>query len=268
MILIYLGIYLFIGVLLVVFSPAGKRITEEVDKARGTEFANTVMGREQPSELKIGLFRFTLTLCFIALWIVFIWSIMQEHLAFEKKYRITKRDTEGMHFHLMGGYGVLSCNDCDFSQSITSFTHGLDNSTSGFQCQTCGKLTERDRKEPFKNTRGSNHHLSLSELPIEERPSRIEHLQGMLHLCESQMKEYKKKDWLPTWESTVAECKDELSKVPTEELAAIKKHREDFEAAYEATLFCECGGHLDREKALFCPECKSLHLSYDMQYIT
>jgi hypothetical protein len=82
------------------------------------------------------------------------------------------------------------------------------------------------------------------------------------------MKEYKKRDWLPTWESTVAECKEELSTVTAEELAAINKRRGDFEAAYEATLFCECGGHLDREKVLFCPECKSLNLSYDMQFIT
>jgi hypothetical protein len=72
------------------------------------------------------------------------------------------------------------------------------------------------------------------------------------------MKEYKKKDWLPTWESTVANCKDELSKVPSEELAAIKKRREDFEAAYQATLICECAGHLEREEALFCPNCKQV----------
>jgi hypothetical protein len=108
----------------------------------------------------------------------------------------------------------------------------------------------------------------MSELLPDQRPSRIEHLQTMLQLCERQMKEYKKKDWLPTWESTVANCKDELSNVPAEELAEIKKRREDFEAAYQATLICECGGHLEREEALFCPNCKSLNLSYDMKYIT
>ena len=268
MILICLGIYLFIGILLVAFSPAGKRIADEVDSARGTEFSNSIMGREQPSELKIRLFRFILTLGFVVLWSIFIWSIVKERLEFEKKYRVTKKNINGMYFHLMGGYGTLSCKNCDFSQNITSFTHGLSTSNSGFQCQACGKLTSRKRDEPFKNTRGSNHHLLLSELPIDERPSRIEHLQGMLHLCERQMKEYKKKDWLPTWESTVTECKEELNTVTVEELAAIKKRREDFEAAYQATLICECGGHLDREAALFCPSCKSLNLVYDMQCIT
>ena len=82
------------------------------------------------------------------------------------------------------------------------------------------------------------------------------------------MKQYSKKNWLPTWESTVAECKHELSTVPPEELAAIKKRREDFEAAYQATLVCECGGPLERDEAVFCPNCKSLNLSYALQYIT
>ena len=268
MIVILLGIYLFIGILLVAFSPAGKRISDEVDSARGTEFSNSIMGREQPSELKIRLFRFTLTLGFVVLWIIFIWSILKEHHAAQSQSGHEESSKKGMYFHLMGGYGTLSCKDCDFSQNITSFTHGLSTSNSGFQCQACGRLVSRRRDEPFKNTRGSNYHLSLSELPIDERPSRIEHLQGMLHLCERQMKEYKKKDWLPTWESTVAKCKDELDKVSAEELAAIKKCREDFEAAYQATLICECEGHLDREAALFCPNCRSLNLAYDMQYIT
>jgi hypothetical protein len=268
MILISLGIYLFIGILLVFFSPAGKRISDEVDSASGTEFTNAMLGRKQPSDQKIILFRIALTLGFVLLWCIFIWSILKEHKATQIRYGSEKFAKKGMYFHLMGGYGTLSCNDCDFSQNITSFTHGSSNSTSGFQCQACGKLTSRSRQEPFKNSHGSGHNLSMSELLPDQRPSRIEHLQTMLHLCERQMKEYKKKDWLPTWESTVANCKDELSNVPAEELAAIKKRREDFEAAYQATLFCECGGHLEREEALFCPNCKSTNLSYNMQFIT
>jgi hypothetical protein len=268
MILISLGIYLFVGILLVAFSPAGKRISDEVDSARGTEFTNAMLGRKQPSDQKIILFRIALTLGFVLLWCIFIWSILKEHKATQIRYGSEEFAKKGMYFHLMGGYGTLICNDCDFSKNITSFTHGYSNSTSGFQCQACGKLTERDREEPFKKSGGSNHNLSLSKLPLDQRPSRIEHLQSMLHLCERQMKEYKKKDWLPTWESTVANCKYELSKVPAEELAAIKKRREDFEAAYQATLICECGGHLEREEALFCPNCKSTNLSYNMQFIT
>lgn len=268
MISIFLGVYLFIGISLVAFSPAGKRIVEEVDKARGTEFTNSIMGREQPSEQKVLLFRITLTLGFVLLWCVFIWSILKEHQATQNPSGTEELLKKGMRFHLMGGYGTLSCKDCDFSQEITSFTHGSSNSKSGFQCQDCGKLTSRDRQEPFKNFHGSNHNLALSELSPAQRPSRIEHLQSMLSLCEGQMKQYPKKNWLPTWESTVANCNKELNTVPAKELAAIKKHREDFEEAYQATLYCECGGRLEREEALFCPDCKSLDLSYDMIYIT
>jgi hypothetical protein len=268
MILISLGIYLFVGILLLAFSPAGKRISNEVDSARGTEFTNSMLGRKQPSNQKILLFRLTLILGFVLLWCIFIWGILKEHKTTQIRYNHEEFAQKGMRFSLMGGYGTLSCKDCDFSKNMTSFTHGLSTSTSGFQCQACGKLAERDRKEPFKNSGGTNHNLPLSELPPDQRPGRIEHLQGMLHLCERQMKEYKKKDWLPTWESTVAKCKKELSTVPSEELAAIKKRREDFEAAYQATLICECGGHLEIEEALFCPNCKSTNLSYDMKYIT
>lgn len=268
MIPIFLGTYLFIGILLIAFSPARKRIAEEVESARGTEFTNAILGQKQPSEKKILLFRITLSLGFVLLWSIFLWSILKEHQKNQNPSSTEEFEKKGMHFHLMGGYGTLSCKDCDFRQEITSFTHGSSNSTSGFQCQDCGQLTSRARQDPFKNFHGSNHHLSLSELSLDQRPSRIEHLQSMLSLCERQMKQYSKKNWLPTWESTVAECKDELSKVPAEELAAIKKCREDFEAAYQATLFCECGGHLEREEALFCPDCKSLNLSYDMMYIT
>lgn len=132
MISIFLGVYLFIGISLVAFSPAGKRIVEEVDKARGTEFTNSIMGREQPSEQKVLLFRITLTLGFVLLWCVFIWSILKEHQATQNPSGTEELLKKGMRFHLMGGYGTLSCKDCDFSQEITSFTHGSSNSKSGF----------------------------------------------------------------------------------------------------------------------------------------
>jgi primosomal protein N' len=31
---------------------------------------------------------------------------------------------------------------------------------------------------------------------------------------------------------------------------------------------CEYGGKLSREKPIFCPECKSKNMHYDMKYIT
>lgn len=33
-------------------------------------------------------------------------------------------------------------------------------------------------------------------------------------------------------------------------------------------VLCECGGVLEREKPIFCPECKSKNMRYDIKYIT
>ena len=76
------------------------------------------------------------------------------------------------------------------NESITSFTHGRDSSTAGFQCQACGKFAAINSGGPGK------------------------------------AKEY------------------------------------------QNSLICECSGKFEREKVLFCPECQSKNLSYDMEFIT
>jgi hypothetical protein len=124
------------------------------------------------------------------------------------------------------------------------------------------------RTDPFKRSSNENFDVPLSELPLDERPSRIEHLQQMLNLCKSQMKKTARKNWLPTWEKTVAECTQELSSVDAAEIQEVKNKRRDSENAYLALLFCECGGKLNRDSVLFCPECKSQNLYYSMEYIT
>lgn len=37
---------------------------------------------------------------------------------------------------------------------------------------------------------------------------------------------------------------------------------------YEESLVCKCGGGLDREKIIFCPNCQSKNLSYQTLYMT
>ncbi len=110
----------------------------------------------------------------------------------EHEYIPDQEDTayQGMKFQYMGGHGTISCNDCDFQQSQTSFIHGITTSISGYQCQACGKLTS--------NTRSQN----------------------------------------------------------------------GSQETERAELMCECGGKLEREQVLFCPDCKSTNLSYSMEYIT
>jgi hypothetical protein len=37
---------------------------------------------------------------------------------------------------------------------------------------------------------------------------------------------------------------------------------------YKERLTCDCGGTFDREKPIFCPQCKSRNLRYEMEFIT
>jgi len=268
MIAIALSAYLLVGFFLVTLGPASKNISKEIDSARGTPLTNAIRERVPPSEKKLLLFRLILSVGFVLLWPFLMPGVMKENSVDFSESSDKPAVIDGIRFQQMGGHGRLSCKDCDFSESLTSFVHGFSSSSSGFQCQACGKFASRNRQEPFKRSNGSNHDIKLSKLPPDERPSRIEHLKSMINLCESQMKVTPRKNWLSTWEPTIAECKEELRDVQEGELLAIKKTRDDFENSYRSTLFCECGGSLDREKTLFCPSCKSTNLSYSMEYIT
>ena len=188
---IVLVIYWVIGTLLATVGPAGKDITVEVDRIRGSSLLDAYLEREPPSELKLWIFRAFITAAFILLWPFFIFGILkaqrkarEEHEAFEDKR------SQGLWFHYLGGYGSITCNDCMHNESITSFTHGRDSSTAGFQCQECGNF------------------------------------------------------------------------------AAIRSGGPGKAKKYQSSLICECGGQFNRDKVLFCPECQSKNLSYDMEFIT
>ena len=188
---IVLVIYLVIGVLLATIGPAGKDITVEVDRIRGSSLLDAYLEREPPSELKLLVFRVIITAGFVLLWPVFIFGIMKaQRKAKEEDQAFEDKRTQGLWFHYLGGYGSITCNDCMHNESITSFTHGRDSSTSGFQCQACGKFAAINSGGPGKATE------------------------------------------------------------------------------YKSSLICECGGKFEREKVLFCPECRSKNLSYDMEFIT
>ncbi len=134
--------YITIGVLLGTLGPAGKDIAKEVESARGSPLTNAIMDREAPSEIKLFFFRMTITLGFILLWPFFIIGIIKEQnsaKAISKKFE--EERAEGMRFQYMGGHGAITCKDCNHSEEVTSFIHGINSSSSGFQCQACGKLS-------------------------------------------------------------------------------------------------------------------------------
>ena len=190
MIEIGLLLYWIAGLLLGTIGPAGRSIQREVENARGTPFTNEIMGRQAPSETKLFFFKLTVTLGFSLLWPFLLRGALKSNK--EHEHITDQEDTanQGLKFQYMGGHGTISCNNCDFQQSQTSFIHGISTSRSGYQCQACGKLTS--------NTRTQN----------------------------------------------------------------------DSQETERAELVCECGGKLEREQVLFCPDCKSTNLSYSMEYIT
>jgi hypothetical protein len=54
-------------------------------------------------------------------------------------------DDNLLYYWKMGGAGIIECNNCDFTEEITSFLHGGDDDSwniAGFQCQKCGKFHE------------------------------------------------------------------------------------------------------------------------------
>ena len=188
---IVLVIYWVIGTLLATIGPASKDITVEVDRIRGSSLLDAYLEREPPSKFKLWIFRTFITAGFILLWPVFIFGIMKaQKNAKEQDQAFEDERAQGLWFHYLGGYGSISCNDCMHTESITSFTHGRDSSTAGFQCQSCGKF------------------------------------------------------------------------------AAIHSGGPSRSADYKSSLICECGGKFERENVLFCPQCRSKNLSYDMEFIT
>jgi len=188
---IMVGVYLIIGILLATIGPAGKDINEEIERIRGSSLLNAYLEREPPSELKLWLFRIIISAGFILLWPVFIFGIMKaQKNARDEADAFEDKRSQGLWFKYLGGHGSIACKDCNHTESLTSFTHGSQSSTTGFQCQECGMFSAIRSGGPGRAT------------------------------------------------------------------------------DYESTLICECGGKFEREKVLFCPECHSKNLSYNMEFIT
>ena len=161
MIEIGLLIYGVAGLLLGTVGPVGRSIQREVETARGTAFTNEIMGRKAPSETKLFLFKITLTLGFSLLWPFLLRSALKSDNEHEHILDPEESTNQGLMFQHMGGHGTISCNDCDFQQPQTSFIHGISSSRSGFQCQSCGKLTSNTRTQ--NDTQESNRATMVCE---------------------------------------------------------------------------------------------------------
>ena len=56
----------------------------------------------------------------------------------KRKYQPVKETDTNLYFVRMGGAGTIICSDCGYKRGITSFIHGIDSCTVGYQCQSCG----------------------------------------------------------------------------------------------------------------------------------
>jgi ribosomal protein S27E len=137
---ISIAVYLAIGVVLVCIGPVAENISREIDQARGTPMSNAFMQREQPPESKLLLARITITVGFVLLWVVFIWGVLKEHWNIQATRKRVQERSKGLWFSYIGGHGTVKCKDCDHNEEITSFLHGINSSSTGFQCQACGKF--------------------------------------------------------------------------------------------------------------------------------
>ncbi len=144
------AIYLFIGILLGTIGPVGKDISKEVERARGTHLTNAVMERDAPSETKLFLFKVIVTIGFVLLWPIFIYGITKERRRGIDLEKRLEEKSKGLWFSYMGGHGKITCKDCDHSEEVTSFIHGINSSSTGFQCQGCGKLSSIKSGGPGK----------------------------------------------------------------------------------------------------------------------
>ena len=146
-----------LGFLLLLFNPAKQVIKDEFFKFSMTNSLAVVASHKKLSvKTRILIFKIAIITGFILLWPILYPGIVKAYkTSYEPAEDISTAEGFGVKFMFMGGHGALSCGDCGFSQELTSSTHGYHRgdeglhkcSTSGFQCQSCGKLTTKEACE-------------------------------------------------------------------------------------------------------------------------
>jgi hypothetical protein len=194
-----------------------------------------------------------------------------EKKAFQSKPQLEKVDSD-LYFKNLGGVGLIECNECDFSVSITSFSHGefarRKFSATGYQCELCGEFTTQSSSSPFIEIDLNNRDFSLDKLPYEERPARISHLLSLISICKNGMETTPIEHWPSSWQHTVDTSTQELSKISIHEIDRVKSLIKESNESFKASLKCGCGGKLQRDVSIYCPACKSHKLTYKRGAIT
>jgi hypothetical protein len=144
--------YAVVGVVVALVGPGRREIRGKISSTCGWPIIDEVAGRVEPPDWRVIVFGVTLTLGAVLLWPILLSRIVNRWTAERRSQREwEKRVAQGLEFSLMGGAGVISCQDCGFRQEITSFTHGATSGPDaccdeGFQCLSCGKFVSVHRE--------------------------------------------------------------------------------------------------------------------------
>jgi hypothetical protein len=139
MISLIIACYLTVGIILLFFGPLKDAVSKAVTDNEPSPFVDVIVGRQPASIAKLLLFKIVLSVAVILFWIVFLPSEMKNK-AYNNNINIPE-DTR-LRFQSMGGAGIITCIDCGYTKNIISFIHGIDDSTSGYQCKACGEFVE------------------------------------------------------------------------------------------------------------------------------
>ena len=59
---------------------------------------------------------------------------------------IERPDEKGFKFTRISGGGLIKCVECDYTERIVAFFHGVDGCTTGYQCKSCFKFDSVDNE--------------------------------------------------------------------------------------------------------------------------
>lgn len=256
-----------VGALLLAYVAIGITICFSkpwVSKRRQAAFGATFGSHSSGKNLrrmKLFMFRASMILGLALLWPVFLIDELRASKArnlLGKEYEKTDPFL-GFTFDRISGKRVFICNDCNQTLEVDPGSHSMFGNSRGYQCQSCGQCKTRYYEQPFAHDphfRGDVG-VGLDGVLPQYRAEKIEHLQRMFNLIDRQMREQPREKWFKSWEPDLARYRETLDRVPPEELASVKRIRAEANAAYDASLVCECGGTLDRDQVFFCPGCRS-----------
>lgn len=151
---IAVALYIAIGIGFLFYEFVKSAVDKAVNDLWRRSFIDAVRGKPPIPRFKFMLFRFVLSLATVIFWPILLPSIKRESQ--DPGTRVWKNQAtaipkeNGLRFEMMGGAGQLLCDNCEYSQEIISFIHGVNTCTMGYQCQSCGRLVNIKDSFVFK----------------------------------------------------------------------------------------------------------------------